>query len=472
MRRSDLQTINLRFLGDDRRVLARSSNTLALHDDPAGGAGGAGGSGGSGGTITVMPSGNTVAPLSAVEQASAAARERLATTGSSLPAGTAIVDDQAKPARASDGTFAEKSPAEIEAENQRRAAEAASQTPEQKEQARVAAEAAEQQRLAARTPEQVQADEEAAARVVEIALAEGESPLPIEFDDPAIAAHVRERFELAAQAEQITTQAQQQIDEVMMVREAVNVDPVGFVLSEIGNTPAAVSHLVLSLVTADTPEAAALRTQIAKLATDANELRAVRGEQKGARAEYAAEATGRIAEERAVSQNLTDVRTVCAALLPRDLTPERQRVAFADMLRDVQQYATRHDLTTIEPMDLPLVLRPRLAALGVDAVVAAQQAEAALAAKRTGKGAPKARSGGTATARAVAGAAPAARTGSSFVASTERRRAVAVPGVGAGSPSASPAELVPPLNPDGSKMTSEQTIAWHRGQLKKGIRHY
>jgi hypothetical protein len=252
------------------------------------------------------------------------------------------------------------------------------------------------------------------------------------------------------------------------VRESFEVDPAGFVLAHPAlRDPAAVEHLVLSLVTQDS--AKELLAKVAKLASDPNELRVVKSEQVAARHTYREEASTRIAETRAVQQNLGDVQAACAALLPRDLTPERQRVAYADMLRDIQTYAQRHDLTTIEIQDIPLLLRNRLTALGVDPLAAPELVTAAVAQRRSGKPAARARGGAPA---AKPAAASAARSGSDFVASAERRRAVAVPGGGAGSPGGSPDDLTPPLKADGTKMGTAETIAWHRARLNKGIKSF
>ncbi len=57
--------------------------------------------------------------------------------------------------------------------------------------------------------------------------------------------------------------------------------------------------------------------------------------------------------------------------------------------------------------------------------------------------------------------------GAAFVAGAERRKAVAIPGAGSGSPTTAP-DLTPPTNPDGSKMSVAQTVAWHRSRVATG----
>ena len=427
---------------------------LALHDGEVAGGGGApagGAPAAESGSIAVMPNGNVAGqPQSAVEKASAEARERIAKGESAVPAEK---PEGKEPVRASDGTFAPKLPEEVERENAEKAAQA--------EKERIAAEAAAR-------GEQPPADDAANDTLVEIPVAEGE-PLKIEFDDPKVAETVRERFEVAAEAERIQQEARRQLDDVLAVRESVNVDPVGFVMSEIATQPAAVEHLVLSLLTA--PEHKPLLDRVAKIASDAKEVELVAREQKAARTEYANQARERIVEARAVEQNLGDVKAVVTALLPRTITPEAQRVAWADMMRDLQHYADRHGLNTIPVEDIPLVLRGRLTALGVDPMVAAQQATDAVAQRRLGKSARRGSVARPATAKAGTGAAPAApaqpKNGSAFVASNESRKAAVIPGSGAGSPGGT--DLVLPKNADGSPMSIEQTIAFHRSQLKKGV---
>lgn len=425
---------------------------------------------GEGGAIVITP--NTFADTrSAVEKASDAARAAIADHGSALP-----VPGAAKP-RAADGTFAPapdptKTPEQIAADAAAKIAADATKTPEEL--------AAEQ---AGKTPEEIEAERVAAEQAGEVPDAErvveftiGDETLPVEFDDPAVAASVRELVQIADRADAIVERAEAQIAEVMMVRDAVQVDPVGFVLGELGTDHAAIEHLVLSLVTQNTPEAATLRATLAKLAADPNELRLTASEQRAARSEFREQAAHRVAEQTTVRQNYRDVEAVVQAILPPDATPEIAAVARQDMLMDLKAYAERHKLMTIPPEDIPMILARRLTALRVDPVAAAKLANEAInrppsRASARGVAPNRVKSARTNVEPAKPVAAPKQKTGSAFVQSAERRKAVAIPGSGHGAPGGG-STLTPPRNADGSKMTVEQTVAWHRDRLAKGVKSY
>jgi hypothetical protein len=431
---------------------------------------------GEGGQIVVMPGTGAALPdnRSAVERASDAARASIAANG------TALKEPGAAQPRANDGTFqpkpepqtGEKTPEQIEAD--RVAAEAnAGKTPEEIEAERVAA-------LEARTPEEIEADEQAEAEATErrVTLKVADVETPIEFDDPAIAAQFREALQIADQADEIVTRAERQIEEVMDVRNAVEIDPVGFVIGEIGGDTAAVEHLVLSLVT--DPAHAALLDKLKPLLTDPNALRLTAAEQKAARGEYRETASHRVAEQATIRQNLKDVQTVVRAIVPSTITPELQAVAYHDMMMDLKAYAERNKLLTLPVEDIPMLLSRRLTALGADPVAAAKLANEAInrapsRASARGVAPNRVRSAktgaptGTPTVPAARPATP--KTGKAFVASAASRKAVVVPGSGAGSPTGT-STLTPPRNPDGSKMTIAETTAWHRQRLGKGVKSY
>jgi hypothetical protein len=360
-------------------------------------------------------------------------------------------------------------PAEVQAEAERKRAEAANVAAGKNPDGtpKVGREAlTDEQRTA--EEQQAAADAEAAARRVTVKL--GDDEIDVEFAEPEVAERMRELAATASQAEAIEAQSKKAIEEMLAVREAFQVDPVGFMYGEIKDNPAAQDHLILSLLT--DPEVYKRLGPVIQKLGDPTEFRTVAAEQKAARGEYRQQAEERIVETRAVQKNLQDVQRALSAILPTDMTPDQQRVLYNDMLRDVKQYADRYDLLTINIDDIPVVLGRRLSANGIDPVAAAKLVTEAVArAPRRGavptRKAVAATTTGTGTARV-----PAAATGSSFVASAERRRAVAaVPGAGAGSPT-TVADLTPPRNPDGSKMTIAQATAWHRERLGKGVKSY
>lgn len=433
---------------------------------------------------TIIPSGPVP---SAVERATAAARASIAASGSAVapsapaapaapvaPAAPAAPVVPAKPAtelppRAHDGTFAPPLPAEVQAANEKKALQDANVAkglnPDGTPKAGREGVAGDQTLT---EEQQAAADAQAAERRVTVKL--GDDEIDVEFAEPEVAERMREIAATAQQAEAIEGQAKKAIEEMLAVRESFQVDPVGFMYGEIKDNPAAQDHLILSLLT--NPEVYKRLGPVIQKLADPTEFRTVAAEQKAARGEYRQQAEERIVETRAVQKNLRDVQTALSAILPTDITPDQQRVLYADMLRDVKAYADRYDLLTIAIEDIPVVLGRRLTANGIDPVHAAKLVNEAVTRAPRRSAAPvrvaaAAATNGNGTARV-----PAAKTGSTFVANAERRKAVAaIPAAGAGSPT-TVTDLTPPLNPDGSKMTSEQTIAWHRDRVKKGIKSY
>lgn len=404
--------------------------------------------GGAGGTFIVTPQTG-----SATEQASQAAREAIEKGGSALAV------------RASDGTFAPPLPGAAAAAAPDPALAKPTVTLEKPAPGDghepTAEEKAEAERLAAegaKTPEQVAADELEVARTVAI------GDLDLQLPDAETATIVRDALDAAGRVTEIEQQAQAAIEETQAIREYAEIDPVGFAMQALGENVEGKKHLALSLLT-DPAVYEALKLVIPTLATPEG-MRLVKAEQTAARHEYRETAQHEIAQSRAITQNLNDIKAACAAVLPSTLTPDQQRIVYADLLRDVQRYAG--DRPTVPVEDLPLILRARLTANGIDPLAAAELMATAVSARTRngGRRAPAARAAAPAP-----GARPAAapKNGQAFVASAERRKAAVIPAAGAGAPSGG-ADLTLPLNADGSKMSSEQAVAWHRARVAKGQR--
>lgn len=399
-----------------------------LQNDPNGGAGG---------VVIVTPQTG-----SATEMASQAARDAIAATGSAMPV------------RASDGTFAPQLPVAAAPVVAAPAPEAG-QAPAPEATPAANAEGTEGEQ----TPEQV----EEAARTVTLTLSDGEMDLAL--PDEATATIVRNALDVAGRITEIETQAREAIEDGAAIREYAEIDPVGFAMQALGDSVDGKKHLALSLLT-DPAVYDALKLVLPQLATPEG-MRLIKAEQTAARHEYRETAQHEIAQSRAIDNNLNDIKAACAAVLPNTLTPEAQRVAFADLLRDVQRHAGDRMLT-VPVEDLPLILRSRLVTLGVDPLVGAELMAKAVS-ERTRNGGRRAPARAAAPAPAARPAAAAPKNGQAFVASAERRKAAAIPAAGAGAPG-SAADLTLPPNPDGSKMSSEQAIAWHRGRVAKGVR--
>ncbi len=312
-------------------------------------------------------------------------------------------------------------------------------------------------------------DEKPELAVVVPALADDQQELHIELDDPEVAARLNDIVGQVSTIEQRETRILEAYDEIDQVRDSVTADPVGFALGMVQSDPAAVEHLVLGLLTQ--PDVwNRLKDKVAKIAADPNELRVVAAEQKGVRADYRAEAQTRIAEQREVRTNLQQVQAAVAAMIPEDVEPARAEEMYRVMLGRIGEYARGRDMLTFPVDQIAPFLTPTLTAFGLNPVEASQRAAKAVA-KR---GLPPKRSPFTAT-RTVPRTngngsgngrpAPKKPDGQAFKASDERRRQAAAPSAGAGSPTV-PNDLTPPRKPDGSAMSTEETIQWHRAKLK------
>lgn len=409
------------------------------------------------------------APNASVNAASDAARALIASQGTALPAAppqpgttpeTPIREvpaaNPANPAqpRASDGTFGTPLPPDPNAPPAPNAPNAPPQ-PGQAPQSDAPAEG------------EGEPPAEATATVVPIEV-NGEA-LDLDVGDPAVADVIRQHIETAREAETIRAESERTIEEVVAIREHIQIDPVGFVLRELRESPAGQEHLLLSLLTQpDVFER--VKPKLDAMLRDPRDLALTRAEQQAARSQFAQEARHQVEEGRAVRENLRDVKATCAAIA-RLLPPEVAPVAYNDMLRDLQSYADHANLMTIPPEHIPVALANRLTALGIDPVEAAKHAATSRA--KLGKNGKVTPPRATATATPRPGGVPlpprSAPTGQQFVASRESRKAAAIPAAGAGSPSVGP-DLVPPTKADGSPMSIAETTAWHREQIKLGKR--
>lgn len=421
--------------------------------------------------VTVPGTGASAPEKSAVEQASDLARSNMEKYGNPLGA-----------ARTGDGKFTQGTvkpvaepvdggvdPAAPRGGNERPAGD---QPLANTEQPKPEDKAADGQPAGEGTEEQHPAGEEEhpELQVVVPALTDGEEELHIELDDPAVASRLNEIVGQAATIERRESAVLDAYQEIDDVRDSIVADPVGFALGLVKSDPEAVKHLVLGLMT-DPAVWPQLEGTVKKLAADPNEFRIVAAEQKGARADYRSTAQTRIAEQRAVRENFSQIQSAVAAMIPEDVDGARANEMFGTMLSKIKEHADRHNLLTFPIESIGPLLTPTLAAFGIEPIEAVQRAAKA-AMKRSLPRRPN-QAPFTATRPSSTNGngsgngrpAPKKPDGQAFKQSDERRRAAAAPGAGAGSPSA-PNDLIPPRKADGSAMSTEETIAWHRGRLK------
>ncbi|HTJ62105.1 MAG TPA: hypothetical protein VL333_13020 [Candidatus Saccharimonadales bacterium] len=432
---------------------------------------------GSSAQIIVQP-GNSVAPdKSAVEIASDAARARVA-AGQPLVPGAApaapVVPAAGQPPRVpagvpEGGQFAKPGEQAAPPAGQ---APAAGEAPKPGEEPAPGAEAA---------PEGAGEAEADPLRVELPFTPEGaESPLAIVADSPETAAALAQLSEDAVagrEARELVDSAHAQLQRMDEIREYAEVDPIGAFLDLTNRDKETAKQMTLFFLSQPSLFNE-LKPQLEKLISDPNEIRALAGDVATSRSNLEREAQSRITQGREVKSNLADIQTAVVSMLPAEMSEAARKVAFTDMLRDLQIYADSNNLMTLPVHQVPKLLENRLLALGIDPEVAASAAAVALARRggstMTGRPAMAARRAPAAPARPAAPPAPARPkpNGAAFAkAATVRAAGASIPAGGAGSPGAA-APLTAPTNADGTKMTTAQAVQWHRDRLKRGVKTY
>lgn len=427
------------------------------------------------GAIAITP--QTGAPVSATTKASQEALARINAGGSAAPTPAPAPAAPQQP-RASDGTFGTPLPPDPNAPPAPNAAPEAGREGQSPEGA-----APEGEQPPAKTPEEIAAEEAAAARLVTLEV-DG-TPVDLDVGDPALAEVVRTSLTTAREAEAIRADAEREINDALAIRDFAEIDPVGFVTRTLAESPAGQEHLVLSLLT-QPAVLERVRDRVVGMLNDPAKLELEQARQQAARVTFAEQARSVREEQAAVRENLADVQASCAAMARLIPNEALAGTAYNDFLRDLMAYADQANVTTIPPESIPVILTRRLTALGVDPMQAASAATKALAARPSSASSPS-RGGRSPAPRATVpgnapmprpapGGAPAARpaptppNGQTFVASAQQRRTVAaIPAAGAGSPAVGP-DLVPPKKADGRPMSTAETIAWHREQVRLGKR--
>jgi hypothetical protein len=441
---------------------------------------------GTNGVLNVVPTTGTT-PRSAVQEATDAARAAIAANGTALPPDPATLPPRIGAGVPEGGQFTQSTVKPL-------AEPSALATPPAPP---VAPEAGQPAPVAPPAPTEGQAPPapiEGAGEPVDdplmvelpIAIGEGEEPFMLQAADEETATKLREFVESSVSANEAALRldaAQGQLQEFEEFREACDVDPDGVALGLVRDDPNAAARLVLSIL-ADHPQVhQALAPKLAALADPAKRPQVIL-DARLERDTASRQADQALTRAREVRQNLSDVEIMLAAVV-QDVPANLQKRAYQDLRRDIGDYAAKNRLFTLPLSQFKDAVAERLTDLGLDPEASAAKATVALARKggSTPAGRPALRAPTFAVARQAAptvqrtppkpATVPVARKdGAAFMASAGRRRAVpAIPTGGAGSPG-QPAPLAAPRNADGSVMSTEETIKWHRAEIAKGNRHY
>ncbi len=257
--------------------------------------------------------------------------------------------------------------------------------------------------------------------------------------------------------------------EVEEFQEMLATDPAGVVAQGLEGNPEAQRHLAMYLLTR--PEIwESVKNTVMSL-DDPERFEFVQAKVELERHTLADEFRTVAEENRAVDQNLRDVQSAVASIIPPEVGEATRTQFFRDALRDIAAYADRHGRLTIDVRDIPLIIAQRLSASGIDPVQAASQIAGSnrttrrnrSTENRTATVAPAQRSASQAAPK------PPQRTGAQMVQGARRRVvASAIPGGGAGAQGNVTEK--PPFDPSLGTSATEQAIAWHRKRSAQGVR--
>lgn len=239
------------------------------------------------------------------------------------------------------------------------------------------------------------------------------------------------------------------------VQETLALDPAGFFIENMPKDAAIQAHTALVLLTqpevwkAVAPRLARMVADPAALDTETTKVKVERYEMRDTLREAAA-------EQQEVRRNLQQIQGTLGQLMPTDLGETEQAAFWRDSMLELQRYAEAHDLNVIPVADMPVLLARVMQKHGINPIEAAA---------RIGKGGTTSKMPKPGETKKSVASRP---NGQQFVKGAERRKAAArVAPAGAGTPTTA-AALTPPRKADGSAMSIAEMAAWHRSQVQKG----
>lgn len=189
-----------------------------------------------------------------------------------------------------------------------------------------------------------------------------EEPVQIVVEDKETADRIRQLARGYMRGNEVR-EAQQRIaareEETEAIRTAMEVDPVGFALSN-QLTEDQQINLAISLLT-DERLWAKLQPVMRAALTKPEALVAIRAEARADRAELREQAEGAVQTRRAVQRNVRELNSALDAIVPDTLSDVERDLFIQDCRTDISVYAQANRLLTLDPRDLPKVLARRLA---------------------------------------------------------------------------------------------------------------
>lgn len=287
----------------------------------------------------------------------------------------------------------------------------------------------------------------------------------LQVDDPETAERLRQLTNgyMAGEAVRAAhADIEQKYQQLELAQDTIAEDPAGFWLSNLPQRSDLQAHAALSLLVQ--PEVWKLvAPRLTKMVSDPSALEAETTKVKVERYEMRDTLRDAAAERREVQRNLQQIQGTLGQLMPTDFSERQQSAFWRDSMTELQRYAEVHDLNTIPVADMPVILARVMQQHGINPVEAAA---------RIGKGGTRSRAPQPGERSTPKNGAPKKNgqrpSGKQFVEGQQRRAAAArVAPAGAGAPTTA-AALTPPKKADGSAMSVAETTAWHRAQLQKG----
>lgn len=265
-----------------------------------------------------------------------------------------------------------------------------------------------------------------------------DTALQIAVDTPELAERLRQTLNGAMRREQYESAMQEvnaQRQQIEQQEIALMVDPVSVLSDTL--TPEQADSLLLVMLS-DDQRFARLSGRIEKM-FDPLGLREVRLDARDEYTKARDNASQVVHNNRQVQQNVRQLSTAIEALAPEHMKPEQRQLWVLDAKRELAHICRTNDVQLLDPMQVPTVLRARLAASGIETTAAVETVARAVYGRRSSRTAePRAAaSSALPAAPAAATPTPGSRPVATLQAAQQRRAAAAaVGGAGTGTPTA------------------------------------
>jgi hypothetical protein len=203
----------------------------------------------------------------------------------------------------------------------------------------------------------------------------GQEPVKIITDDPEVAERLRQvvnSFERRTERETHEEALRTNMERFEQERDLLRIDP--FAFNEKHLTPdERVGVALLTLLEEKVWNAAGpdgqpggVRALIERLLSDEGEVRSLRAELRAARVEAREDNRAHLEQEKADGMAAQQVLRAITLAVPPNLSGERRTLFINDARRAIGDHVRKHHVTSIGPLDVPVILASRLRAYDMD----------------------------------------------------------------------------------------------------------